>query len=80
MTNAEWLKRLLDVSIQRHGENAFSTRTLREQLAHAQERESARHRFYIGGRGQPEEGDPLEDNFGNRVPPPEEKEKLVEES
>ena len=59
MTNEELLKRLVDVSTRRHGENAFSTRIFREQLAHAQQRrESAMHRFYIGGRGKPQEGDP----------------------
>ena len=84
MTNEESLRRLLAVSLQKDGENAFSTRMLRQQL-HSLERfkplEQAYHQFHVGARqGPPEEGDPLEDNFGNRVPPPEEKEKLVEES
>ena len=33
MTEREWLNTLLEDSLQRHGENAFSTRMLRQQLA-----------------------------------------------
>ena len=71
MTNVELLKRLLDVSLQKYGENASSVRTLREQLAHAQEWEKLGqdyHQFHIGGWGQPEDADPLEDMYGNRIP------------
>jgi hypothetical protein len=84
MTERELLNTLLAESLQKHGENGFFVRHLRAQL-HSLDRfeplEKAYHQFHIGARqGPPEEGDRLEDNFGNRVPPPEEKEKLVEES
>jgi hypothetical protein len=75
VTIEESLKRLLARSLEKHGENAFSTRQLRQQLASLEaDRRAARkaqglQKFHLGARqGQPEDGDRLEDMYGNRIP------------
>ena len=59
MTNEELLRTLLAESSQERGENAFSTRMLREQLESLLRfknyRTSATHQFLVGARGEASE-------------------------
>ena len=86
MTNEELLRYLLAESLQKDGENAFSVRMLRQQLASLERfkpLEKAYHQFHIRARqGPPEdhpkypEGHPAnyrEDMYGNPVLSPEDR-------
>ena len=81
MTNKELLKTALESTSRRHGENAFSTRMLKQQLATLQWAKNipplGTHQFHIGARGEASEdlqpGEYREDMYGNPVLSPEER-------
>ena len=76
MTNEEYLKTALAERLQKVGENAFSTRMLRQQLASLEWAKNipplGTHQFHVGARGEASEdlqpGEYREDMYGNAIP------------
>lgn len=81
MTNEELLRTQLAESLREAGENAFSTRMLRQQLEFLQWAKNipllGPHQFHVGARGEASEdlqpGEYQEDMYGNPIMSPEEK-------
>ena len=83
-TNEEYLETLLAKALQRHGENAFSVRQLRSQLASLRYFKKVKplqgtevEEFHVGARGEASEdlqpGKYQEDMYGNPLMSPEER-------
>ena len=77
MTNEVFLRRLLAKALQRHGEDAFSVKQLRAQLASPEYFKKVKpslgtETFHVGARGEASEdlqpGEYREDMYGNAIP------------
>jgi hypothetical protein len=87
MTNEELLRTQLAASLRESGENAFSTRMLRQQLASLEWAKNipplGTHQVLVGARGEASEdlqpGEHREDMYGNPVLSPEERAEAEEE-